>query len=148
MSEVSNKVKYSSYLLIIVASASMLFGTLYVLIPQPMFYHLHFLGMSFDEVKTFSPKLAIFVMVLIHWAGACLIGLGIFGLGIAVKPFRRTEPWAWTTTFSAVTVVLVALTIITFYCGEVIKWLILLMLIVFLIAMFLPFRDFFGREKK
>jgi hypothetical protein len=64
-------------------------------------YHLNFIGMSFEGVQSFNPKLGDLLMVLIKVAGVCFLGLGIFGIGIALKPFRRAERWVWVTAFPA-----------------------------------------------
>ncbi|KPJ51361.1 hypothetical protein AMJ40_00225 [candidate division TA06 bacterium DG_26] len=139
------RVRYCSILLVVVALVSCVFGLIYCFIPRPMPYHLQFIGVSLEEIGDFNPRLAQWVMFLIRIVGICFLSIGVLVIGIALKAFRRSERWAWVTVFPAAMVVIIPLTTITFYTGEAVKWVMTGLLVLSLIAMFLPIKDFFRR---
>lgn len=144
MPEVKRRVMYCSYLLTVVAATSCLFGIVYCLATKPMPYHLAFVGMSFEEIQDSNPNLALFLTSLIRTYGACLLGIGILGIGIAFSSFRRAERWAWLVVFSGVSIVLADSLRASFLVGADVRWLIVVLTLLFLTAMLVPVKDFFG----
>ena len=144
MPEIGNRVQYCSYLLILIGVVSCLFGITYIFSSQPMPYHLSFIGMSFEDIRNLNPNLAAFLASIVKSVGACELALGILAVGIALGPFRRTERWAWITVLPAVSIVLADLLRASFFIGAPVRWLILALAILFLTAMLVPVKDFFG----
>ena len=142
---INKRVLYCSYLLLLDAIISMFVGVGYCSITKPMPYHLAYLGMSFDAIRAFNPRLAIFMMFLIKGVGISLLSLGMFEISIALKPFRRADRWVWFTLWPAVSIILIPLMLISFYMDSAAKWLVLFYLLVFLAAMIIPAKDFLGK---
>jgi len=125
MPEVRKRVLYCAILLIVVGATSCLFGVVYLFSSEPMPYHLAFIGMGFEEIQEFNPNLAAFLAGIVRTVGACELGIGIFGIGIAFGAFRRAERWAWVTTFPAVSVVLADMLRASFSMRVPVRWVIL-----------------------
>ena len=53
------------------------------------------IGMSLDQIKGSSPGVLSYIRYSLMSTGTGVITASIFGLGIAVKPFRKGERWAW-----------------------------------------------------
>ena len=144
MPEVRKRVVYCSYLLALVGATSCLFGVVYISSSEPMPYHLAFVGMRFEEIRDVNPNLAAFFASLIRSLGACFLGIGILGIGIAFRYFQRAERWAWLVVFPAVSIVLADMLRASFLVGADVRWLIVGLTVLFLTAMLLPVKDFFG----
>ncbi|MCP3682390.1 MAG: hypothetical protein GY861_06830 [bacterium] len=143
MSKSGKRLKFCSSLLLIVAIVVIIFGVFYCFTPKPLPYHLDFMGISFEEIQEFNPQLAELLMIFIKLAGTCFIGLGIIVAGIAFEPFRKAEKWSWIVTFSGSIIVLVPLLAMTIYVGALAKWVVAITLLLLLIALFVPIKDFF-----
>lgn len=146
MSEVGKRVRVSSVLLVLVAAIAVIFGIVYCLASEPMPYHLAFIGMSFEEIQDVSPRLAAFLLSLMKSFGASLVAIGVLAFGITLFSFRRAERWAWLALFPAVSIVLADLLRASFFIGAPVRWLILVLTLLFLIAMRVPLKDFFGKR--
>ena len=144
MPEVRKRVLYCAILLIVVGATSCLFGAVYFSSSKPMPYHLAFIGMSFEELIEFNPNLAALLAVMVRTVGVCEFAVGILVIGIALGAFRRAERWAWLTVFPAVSVVLADILRACFAGDVPVKWVVLALVLLFLTAMLVPIRDFFG----
>ena len=144
MPEVRKRVLCCSILLILVALVRFTLGLTYFLKAEPMPYHIEYVGMSLTEVEQFNPKLADFMCKSTRASGIGLMALGIFLFAVASVPFRRAERWAWITVFVAVFLPLLGMLQTSLAIGGVIRWIILGQLALFLIAMLVPVKDFFG----
>lgn len=144
MPEVRKRVVICSYLLALIAATSCLTGTVYFLSSQPMPYHLAFTRMTFEEIKDFNPNLALFLARSVNTLGVFQVGIGILAMGIALGAFRRAEPWAWITLLPALSIVLARIILASFRLDAPVKWGGLALGFLFLTAMFVPIRDFFG----
>ena len=95
MPEVGRRVLYCSNLLAVIAVVLCLIGLLYSTVSKPLPYHLASTGMTYEEIKDFNPYVADFMTHSVRTIGIYTIALGIFLFVVAVKPFRRSEKWAW-----------------------------------------------------
>ena len=146
MPEVSNRVRYCSYLLAVVAATTGLFGIVYMFSSQPMPYHLAYVGMSFEEIRAFNPNLASFAATIINYLGAFHVSSGILLVGIALVPFQRLERWAWLTLVPSMSVVVTSSVLNSFRSNAPVKWVILALALFSLTAMLVPVKDFFGNR--
>ena len=144
MPEVRRRVVVCSYLLVLIAATSCLFGLIYFFSSEPMPYHLAFIGMSFEELKDFNPNLASFLAGIVNTVGAFQVGIGILAIGVAIGAFRRTERWAWLTLLPPMSIVLSRIMRGSFSTGAPVKWVTVALALLFLTAMLVPIKDFFG----
>jgi len=142
----TKRIKYSSILLLVIFAAGCLFGVAYIAATTLMPYHLDYIGMSSADIQNFSPKLHNLILVFLKLMG--LSGLLIMANGIVITliPFRRAERWAWISLFAVGLIDLISLLAVTFYVGAWIKWVMLALIALFLVAMLLPVRDFFPKK--
>jgi len=142
----TKRIKYSSILLLVILAAGCLFGVAYIAATTLMPYHLDYIGMSSADIQNFSPKLHNLILVFLKLMG--LSGLLIMANGIVITliPFRRAERWAWISLFAVGLIDLISLLAVTFYVGAWIKWVMLALIALFLVAMLLPVRDFFPKK--
>jgi len=146
MPEVRRRVLYCSIVLVLVAVTSCLFGVVYFIAAKPMPYHLEFIGMSLEEIEAFNPKLTAFLSRFIRMLAAVWFGLGILIAGITLQAFRRAQRWAWVTIFAALSVTLTDMLLASLFFDAPVKWITIALYLLFLTAMFIPIRDFFGRR--
>jgi len=144
MPEVRKRVLYCSILLILVAVVRFTLGLTYFLKAEPMPYHIEYIGMSLEEVGQFNPKLADFMCKSMRASGIGLMALGVFLFAVAAVPFRRAERWAWIAVFVAVFLPLLGILQTSLSIGGGIRWIMLGQLALFLTAMLVPIKDFFG----
>jgi len=142
----TQRIKYCSILLLVILAAGCLFGVAYIAATTLMPYHLDYIGMSSADIQNFSPKLHNLILVFLKLMG--LSGLLIMANGIVITliPFRRAERWAWISLFAVGLIDLISLLAVTFYVGAWIKWVMLALIALFLVAMLVPVRDFFRKK--
>jgi hypothetical protein len=142
----TKRIKYSSILLLVILAAGCLFGVAYIAATTLMPYHLEYIGMSSADIQNFSPKLHNLILVFLKLMG--LSGLLIMANGIVITliPFRRAERWAWISLFAIGLIDLISLLAVTFYVGAWIKWVMLALIALFLVAMLIPVQDFFRKK--
>ncbi len=146
MPEVGTRVRGSIVLLVLVAAVSCVFGIVYFFASEPMPYHLAFIGMTFEEIREVNPNLAAFLLSLMKSFGVSLVAIGILAFGVAFYAFRRAERWAWLALLPAVSIVLADLLRASFFIQAPVRWLILFLTVLFLAAMLVPIKAFFGRS--
>ncbi len=137
--------KIATILFYIISVAAIGFGAMYFFRHHIMDYHVAFLGMSEDEIKSFNPKLIDLLLAMIHIMGATFITIGITGLIITYSSFRKGVKWAWYSLFVLFTLSLTPMLFITHKIASAIPdgeskppwWLTLAMLIVMAIALIL-----------
>lgn len=117
MAAVNKRVGFCSVLLIIVAVVALLYGLMYCFSPTPAPYHLKFMGVEFEELRSSSPRIAKMLMINLRVIGVNFLALGILALGIALGPFKRAERWVWLTTFPALLVLLIPILLVSIKIG-------------------------------
>jgi hypothetical protein len=119
MAAVNKRVGFCSVLLIIVAAVALLYGLMYCFIPTPAPYHLKYMQIEFEELKSSSPRIAKMLMINLRVIGVNFLALGILALGIALGPFKRAERWVWITAFPALLVLLIPILLVSIKIGGV-----------------------------
>jgi hypothetical protein len=117
MAAVNKRVAFCSVLLIVVSVVALLYGLMYCFTPTPAPYHLAFMGVSFEDLKGSSPRIAEMLMINLRVIGVCFLALGIIVLGIALGPFRRAERWVWIVTFPALLILLIPILLVSIKVG-------------------------------
>ena len=142
----TKRIKYCSILLLVGFAAAGLAGVTYLAATTLMPYDLEYIRMSSADILNFSPKLHNLILVFLKLMG--LSGLLIMANGIVITliPFRRGERWAWISLFAVGLIDLISLLAVTFYVGAWIKWVMLALIALFLVAMLIPVRDFFRKK--
>ena len=142
----TKRIKYCSILLVVIQAAGGLLGVAYIAATTLMPYHLDYIGMSSADIQNFSPKLHNLILVFLKMIGVYQLLIMVYGIAITLIPFRRAERWAWISLFAVGLIDLISLLAVTFYVGAWIKWVMLALIALFLVAMLVPVRDFFRKK--
>ena len=149
-----DRLRLSSILLVIIGIAVIAIGVIYISTPRIMSYHENFIGMTHEEISEINPKLADMMLVFLRGIGVLNIGLGTLGIAVSLKSYRKGQKWAWHAMLISYLIVLLPTLVITYYVGAFLAifgdlvipvgpfFLILVMLIVFLVAIVLPAKEF------
>lgn len=104
-------------------------------------------GMTWSLLASSDPRIASFLASTLVDDGISGVGLAIFGMAVSLTSFRRGEKWAWYTSWSMPIGILAAQLNVYLLTGSVT---VLVLAVVFvlasLLALFLPFRQFFPKK--
>jgi len=142
----TKRIKYCSILLLVILAVGCLAGVAYIAATTLMPYHLEYIGMSSADIQNFNPKLRNLIVGLIKMVGVYALLFHLSGIIITLIPFRQAERWAWITLFTLGLFDFITMLAATFYVGAWIKWGILVLAALFLVAMLVPVRDFFHKR--
>ena len=142
----TKKIKYCSILLLIVYVVGCISAIAYIATGTLMPYHFEYIGMSSADVQNFSMKLHNLIVAVLKLLGVALLLLMVSSIVITLIPFRRGERWSWISTFILGLIYCIASLAVTFYIGPWIKWVTLVLSVLFLVAMLIPARDFFVKR--
>jgi len=101
-------------------------------------------GMSWSQLASTNPRLASFLASVLFDNGSSGVGLAILGMGVSLTSFRKGEKWAWYVSWSMPIGILAAQLNVFQLTGSVMVIdLAVVFVIVSLLALFLPYRQFF-----
>ena|SRR5260370_31773615 len=104
-------------------------------------------GMSWGQLASTNPKLAGFLGSVLVDDGISGVGLAIFGMIVSLTSFRRGEKWAWYVSWSMPIGILAAQLNVYLLTGSVLVIVLgVVFVLVSLLALFLPFRQFFPKK--
>ena len=104
-------------------------------------------GMSWSQLASTNPKLASFLTSVLVDDGISGVGLAIFGMIVSLTSFRRGEKWAWYVSWSMPIGILAAQLNVYLLTGSVmVIVLAAVFVLVSLLALFLPYRQFFPKK--
>jgi len=105
------------------------------------------IGMTWSMLASSDPRFAGFLASTLVDDGISGVGLAIFGMVVSMTSFRDGEKWAWYTSWSMPIGILAAQLNVYLLTGSI---MVLLLAVVFvlvsLLALFLPFRQFFPKK--
>jgi hypothetical protein len=142
----TKRIKYCSILLLVIFAVGCLFGVAYIAATTLMPYHLDYIGMSSADIQNFSPKLHNLILVFLKLIGVFQLLIMVYGIVITLIPFRRAERWAWINLFAVGLIYLIVMLAVTFYVGAWVKWVMLVLTALYLVAMLIPVQDFFRKK--
>ncbi len=142
----TKRIKYCSILLVVIQAAGALLGVAYITATTLMPYHLDYIGMNSADIQNFSPKLHNLILVFLKLIGVFQLLILAYGIINTLIPFRRGERWAWISLFVLGSLFLIASLAATLYVGAWVKWALLAVTILFLVAMLIPVQDFFRKK--
>jgi hypothetical protein len=104
-------------------------------------------GMTWSQLATTNPKFASFLASTLIDDGISGVGLAIFGMVVSLTSFRRGEKWAWYVSWSMPIGILAAQLNVYMLTGSVIVIILsVVFVLVSLLALFLPYRQFFPKK--
>src|SRR2546422_4022041 len=103
--------------------------------------------MSWSQLASTNPKLAGFLTSVLVDDGISGVGLAIFGVIVSLTSFRRGEKWAWYVSWSMPIEILGAQLNVYLLTGSVLVIVLAVaFVLVSLLALFLPYREFFRKN--
>jgi uncharacterized membrane protein len=103
--------------------------------------------MSWSQLASTNPRFANFLAATLVDNGISGVGLAIFGMIVSLTSFRRGEKWAWYVSWLMPVGILAAQLNVYLLTGSVMVILLTaVFVLVSLLALFLPFRQFFSKE--
>ena len=132
--------------MVIFAVGCLGWGVLYIAATTLLPYHLDYIGMSSADIQNFNPKLHNLIVVLIKMIGAFALLADLSLMMITLIPFRRGERWAWISLFAFGLMFSISALAATFYLGVWVKWVMLVTTALLLVAILIPFQDFFRKK--
>jgi hypothetical protein len=104
-------------------------------------------GMTWRLLASSDPRIASFLASTLVDDGISGVGLAIFGMAVSLTSFRRGEKWAWYTSWSMPIGILAAQLNVYLLTGSVtVLVLAIVFVLVSLLALFLPYRQFFPKK--
>jgi hypothetical protein len=104
-------------------------------------------GMTWSQLASTNPKFASFLASTLIDDGISGVGLAIFGMVVSLTSFRRGEKWAWYVSWSMPIGILAAQLNVYMLTGSVIVIILsVVFVLVSLLALFLPYRQFFPKK--
>lgn len=101
-------------------------------------------GMTWSQLASANPKLASFLASTLIDDGISGVGLAIFGMVVSLTSFRRGEKWAWYVSWSMPIGILAAQINVYLLTGSMmVIVLAVVFVLVSLLSLFLPYRQFF-----
>ena len=105
-------------------------------------------GMSWSQLASSDPRLASFIASTLVDDGISGVGLAIFGMLVSASGYRTGKKWAWYISWTMPVGILAAQLNIYQLTGSI---MVLVVAVIFtavsLFALFLPFRQFFPKER-
>ena len=106
-------------------------------------------GMTWAQLSSSNPQQAAFLASTLVDDGISGVGLAIFGLFVSATSFRRGEKWAWYASWTMPVGILAAqLNIYELTGSTTVLVLTAIFTGVSLLALFLPFRQFFPKQAR
>lgn len=107
------------------------------------------IGMTWAQLSSSDPRIANFLASTLVDDGISGVGLAIFGMLVSATSFRKGEKWAWYASWTMPAGILAAqLNIYQLTGSTTVLILALIFTAVSLLAMFLPFRQFFPKQSR
>ena len=104
-------------------------------------------GMSWSQLASSDPRLASFLASTLVDDGISGVGLAIFGMLVSATSYRKSEKWAWYASWTMPIGILAAqLNIYQLTGSTTVLVLAAIFTAVSLLALFLPFRQFFTKK--
>ena len=104
-------------------------------------------GMTWSQLVASNPKFASFLASTLTDDGISGVGLAVFGIIVSVTGYRKGEKWAWYVSWSMPIGILAAQLNVYALTGSVmVIYLATAFTIVSVLALFLPYRQFFPRK--
>lgn len=97
-------------------------------------------------IKEFNPDLFRWLGYIIFAWGGWIFGMGVLVWGIAANAFKRGERWAWVTLAIAGGMTFITHWLILIAMHAINAYLLGALLVLFSIALILPFRQFFPKR--
>lgn len=105
-------------------------------------------GMTWSQLSATNPRFASFLASTLVDDGISGVGLAIFGMIVSLTGFRRGEKWAWYVSWSMPIGILAAqLNVYELTGSMMVIVLAVVFVIVSLLALFLPYRQFFPKKQ-
>ena len=104
-------------------------------------------GLTWSQLVSSSPKFANFLGSTLIDDGVSGVGLAVFGMVVSAMGYRKGEKWAWYVSWSMPIGILAAQLNVYALTGSImVIYLATVFTIVSLLALLLPFRQFFPRK--
>src|SRR5213594_1338640 len=104
-------------------------------------------GMTWSQLTSTNPRFASFLASALVDDGISGVGLAVFGMIISLTGFRRGEKWAWYVSWSMPIGILAAqLNVYALTRSVMVIYLAAVFTIVSVLALLLPYRQFFPRK--
>jgi hypothetical protein len=104
-------------------------------------------GMAWSQLVSSNPKFASFLASTLVDDGISGVGLAVFGMIVSLTGYRKGEKWAWYVSWSMPIGILAAqLNVYALTGSGMVIYLAAAFTIVSLLALFLPYRQFFPRK--
>jgi hypothetical protein len=104
-------------------------------------------GMTWSQLTSTNPRFASFLASTLVDDGISGVGLALFGMIVSPTSFRRGEKWAWYVSWSMPIGILAAQLNVYLLTGSGLVIVLGVMFVLFsLLALFLPYRQFFPRR--
>jgi len=142
----TKRIKYCSILLVVGFAVAGLAGVTYLAATTLMPYDLEYIGISSAIILNFNPNLHNLIVILMKSIGAYSLIVCLWGMTITLIPFRRGERWAWISLFAFGLMFSISALAATFYLGVWVKWVMLVTTALLLVAILIPFQDFFRKK--
>jgi hypothetical protein len=105
-------------------------------------------GLTWSQLVSTDPKFAAFLGSTLIDDGISGVGLAIFGMAVSVTSYRKGEKWAWYVSWSMPIGILAAQLNVYALTGSVmVIYLATAFTVVSLLALLLPYRQFFPRKQ-
>ena len=104
-------------------------------------------GMTWNQLASTNPRFAGFLASTLVDDGISGVGLAVFGMIVSMTSFRKGEKWAWYVSWSMPVGILAAQLNVYVLTGSALVIVLgLVFVLVSLLALFLPYRQFFPKK--
>src|SRR6267378_6999584 len=104
-------------------------------------------GVTWSQLASTNPRIASFLASTFIDDGISGVGLAVFGMIVSLTSFRKGEKWAWYASWSMPIGILAAQLNVYLLTGSVLVIVLGVVFVLFsLLALFLPFRQFFPKK--
>jgi hypothetical protein len=104
-------------------------------------------GLTWSQLVSTDPKFAGFLGSTLIDDGISGVGLAVFGMAVSLTSYRKGEKWAWYVSWSMPIGILAAQLNVYALTGSImVIYLATVFIIVSLLALLLPYRQFFPRK--
>src|SRR5712664_2645141 len=106
-------------------------------------------GVTWSQLISIDPKFASFLASTLVDDGISGVGLAVFGMVVSMTSYRKGEKWAWYVSWSMPIGILAAQLNVCALTGSImVIYLAAAFTIVSLLALFLPYRQFFPQKPR